>query len=52
MLANTELWQALGKTGLSKDEIKELFEGADSDGDSSINLEEFINLMESTGMYN
>ena len=45
------LSQALSKTGLSKDEIKELFEGADADGDGSIGLDEFINLMESTGMY-
>ncbi|KAL1515888.1 hypothetical protein AB1Y20_002503 [Prymnesium parvum] len=50
-ISKAELHQALQKTGLSREDIKELFDNADTSGDDSINLEEFMELMESTGMY-
>lgn len=50
-LTNLPHAQALQQTGLSKTEIKDLFENADTSGDDAINLEEFMELMESTGMY-
>lgn len=40
------MWQ-----GLDKKEIADLFSGADSDNSTNINFEEFVTLMESTGMY-
>jgi hypothetical protein len=40
------VWQ-----GLDKAEIGELFANADADGSNGINFDEFVALMESTGMY-
>ena len=50
-ISKAELQQALMKTGLSKQEVKDLFAEADESGDGQIELKEFITLMESTGMY-
>jgi len=50
-ISKSELLQAMQKTGLDKAEIGELFASADADGSNGINFDEFVALMESTGMY-
>ena len=42
---------ALKNSGLDKNEIKKLFAEADLDGTGGIDVEEFIKLMEATGMH-
>ena len=42
---------ALEKTGIEKDEIKGYFKDFDQDGNESIDKEEFMKLMKSTGAF-
>jgi len=46
-----ELTMALEKTGIEKDEIKGYFKDFDQDGNESIDKEEFMKLMKSTGAF-
>eukprot|EP00966_Prymnesium_polylepis_P237333 5489215-Prymnesium_polylepis.1 len=48
-ISQYELMKALEKTGLSKEEIREVFNDADKSGDGKIGLDEFIGMMEATG---
>ena len=47
-LSKGELTEALSATGYDDDEIEEMFEDFDSDGDNEIDFEEFCKMLESS----